>query len=326
MARQERNDADYFPFYAKDGRTLFILQAKYKLAGIGFFTQLMRTLCTTPYHILDLSDPVQHLYILTKLGADDEKLADEMLDLLASTGKIDKELWTKKRVIFSQDFMDSLNDLYAKRSNKQITREEIYERYFHSDPETPYNSTETPYYGPDCPGNNEKRPIFDNNSPVIPQSKVKERKEKESKEDEEQSGPDCPVRFSSHPQRPIIKCNDSSERIETLRTTWNNYGLVEMRRTILNFTQNERTECLSTLSVYTNEEIITAMQNYKRVISEPEYDLPPQFQYKTFQGFIGKGVEKFMDNAKPFEIYKKRQQQAQGKKQGLVTTIPDIDF
>ena len=75
------------------------------------------------------------------------------------------------------------------------------------------------------------------------------------------------------------------------------------------------------MQYYSDDEITKAMQNYKRIISEPEFDLPVQFQYKTFYSFMGKGVEKFADGAKPFEYYKKRESQGSVKKQHLVTNL-----
>ncbi len=58
MARPERHDVDYFPFYVKDGRTLFILESKYGCMGTGFFTNVMRFLCQTPDHHFCIQDKV----------------------------------------------------------------------------------------------------------------------------------------------------------------------------------------------------------------------------------------------------------------------------
>lgn len=177
MARKTQHDADYFPFYAKDGRTLFILQTKFGLEGIGFFTQLLRTLCTTPYHYIDLSDPVDHMYTMSKIGATDEKKADAMLDVMAQTDKIDRELWTKKKVIFSQAFVDSLETLYLKRSDKPISITELYVKYGISAPETPISAPEMPSSGDNRTGNTTET---GQSAPEIPQSKVKDSKEKYS--------------------------------------------------------------------------------------------------------------------------------------------------
>jgi hypothetical protein len=129
MPRAAETRADYFPFYAKDGRTLFILQSKYGLEGIGFFTNLLRALCTTPGHILDLSNPVDHLYTTSRIGVIDEKRADDMLEIMVQTGKIDARLWQQKRIIYSQDFVDSLDELYRKRKCQPPKIEDLYIKY-----------------------------------------------------------------------------------------------------------------------------------------------------------------------------------------------------
>lgn len=122
MANQGRlpqHDAEFFPFYAKDGRTLFLLQEVFGLEGIGFFTNLLRLLCTTPHHHVDLSDPNEAMYTWAKIGMKgDVEKAEKMLSIMVKTGKIDRELWEKYHVVYSQDFVDSLAPLYAKRKEK----------------------------------------------------------------------------------------------------------------------------------------------------------------------------------------------------------------
>ena len=53
--RKEKHTVDYFPFYVKDGRTLFILESKYGCKGTGFFTNVLRFLCLTPDHHICIS-------------------------------------------------------------------------------------------------------------------------------------------------------------------------------------------------------------------------------------------------------------------------------
>lgn len=132
--------------------------------------------------------------------------------------------------------------------------------------------------------------------------------------------------FSISPQKTCIRTNDGSTRINALREIWNSLGLPEMRRTTAVFYPNEMTECLATVSVYSDAEIEEAMKNYHRIITEPDFEIQPQFQYKTFQSFMGKGVERFNANAKPFEAYKKRTQPTSNKKQGMITNLDNIDF
>lgn len=126
MARPERHNADYFPFYAKDGRTLFLLESKYQCKGTGFFTNLMRFLTLETDHYCNLSEETDKWYFFSKCHCDEESGID-MLNIMAKTGKINKELWDKK-IIVSQDLLNSLEDAYRNRKNCIITIPEIIEK------------------------------------------------------------------------------------------------------------------------------------------------------------------------------------------------------
>lgn len=128
MARPIRNDIDYFPFYIKEGRTLYVLESKYGCTGTGFFTNVMRFLGRTPEHYFCIDDAGDRLWFFSKTYCDEEAGLD-MLNLMAQTGKIDPELWTKYRVIVSNDFLRSIKDAYRKRKNECITLDEIRQRF-----------------------------------------------------------------------------------------------------------------------------------------------------------------------------------------------------
>jgi|GEM_PF-5490081 hypothetical protein len=125
MARPERKDVDYFPFIVKDGRTLFVLESKYELAGIGFFTNLFRFLAKQPDHHICIGDASDRMYFFARVKCKDENMGMDMLDMMATTGKIDAPLWREKRVIASEDFLDSIKDAYKDRKNPIITINEI---------------------------------------------------------------------------------------------------------------------------------------------------------------------------------------------------------
>ena len=159
MARPERHDADYFPFYVKDGKTLFILESKYGLQGIGFFTNVMRFLTRQTDHHICIADESDRLYFFAQIRCPEDSGMD-MLNLMAKTGKIDSGLWEKNRVIVSQDLLNSLKDAYKNRNNPIIEMSKIRVSYQHNPISYPQN------------------PVT---SPDNPQSKVKESKVKESK-------------------------------------------------------------------------------------------------------------------------------------------------
>lgn len=128
MARPERHDVDYFPFIVKDGRTFFILEDKYACKGIGFFSNMCRFLSQTPDHHYSLFDEVDKMYFFSKVKCDEESGMD-MLNIMAKTGKIHRQLWEEKRVIASPDFLKNIEDAYKNRKNKIITIDEICKIY-----------------------------------------------------------------------------------------------------------------------------------------------------------------------------------------------------
>jgi hypothetical protein len=59
------------------------------------------------------------------------------------------------------------------------------------------------------------------------------------------------------------------------------------------------------MAIYSDAEFIQALRNYKRVITEQVYN-PGGCKYNSFLGFMLRGVEKYCDAAKPFEMFKIR--------------------
>jgi len=174
MARPERRDADYCPFCAREGRTLFVLESKYGCKGTGFFTNVLRFLTLQEDHHFCINDPSNHLYFFAKTKCDEESGID-MLNIMARLGKINEGLWTRKLVIASNDLLKSLSDAYKKRSNTCISMEEIESLYFVYDILNPENSPGNPENSPGNSTDNQSEGV---SSPVKPQRKEKERKGK----------------------------------------------------------------------------------------------------------------------------------------------------
>jgi len=146
MGRPERHDADYFPFYVKDGKTLFILESKYGLQGIGFFTNLMRFLTRQTDHHICIQDESDRLYFFAQIRCP-EDLGMDMIGLMVKTGKIDLKLWSESMVIVSQDLLDSLQDAYKNRNNPIIEIAQIRLSY----QVNPISYQENPITSPDKP-------------------------------------------------------------------------------------------------------------------------------------------------------------------------------
>jgi hypothetical protein len=128
MARPEKHTVDYFPFYVKDGKTLFILESKYGCKGTGFFTNVIRFLCSTPDHHCCIKDESDRMYFFSKVKCDEESGLD-MLNIMAKSGKIHSHLWVSGSVIASSDVLDSIKDAYDKRLNPIITIIQIEQKY-----------------------------------------------------------------------------------------------------------------------------------------------------------------------------------------------------
>ena len=120
MARPERNNVDYFPFICEDGNKMFYIEETYGNDGFATFVKLLRELAKTNYHYLDLSKPSTMMFLSAKCKVSKDILECIIKDLV-ELGKFDKVLWNENKVIWCQDFIDSIQDAYVKRNNKCIT-------------------------------------------------------------------------------------------------------------------------------------------------------------------------------------------------------------
>ena len=122
MARPERNNVDYFPFICEDGNKMYYIEETYGNDGFSTFVKLLRELAKTNYHYLDLSKQSTMMFLSAKCKVSKEILNAIICDLV-DLGKFDKILWNENKIVWCQDFTDSIQDAYTKRNNKCITLE-----------------------------------------------------------------------------------------------------------------------------------------------------------------------------------------------------------
>ena len=120
MARPERNNVDYFPFYCEEGKKMFYLEETYGNDGFATFLKLLRELAKTDFHYLDLSKNTTMMFLSAKCKVSKEMLENIINDLV-DLEKFDAVLWNENKIIWCQDFVDSIEDAYSKRKNKCIT-------------------------------------------------------------------------------------------------------------------------------------------------------------------------------------------------------------
>jgi len=120
MARPEKNTVEYFPFYCEDGKKMYYLEETYGNDGFATFVKLLRELAKTDYHYLDLSKNTTMMFLSAKCKINKETL-DSIINDLVDLEKFDSVLWNENKIIWCQDFIDSIQDAYNKRKNKCIT-------------------------------------------------------------------------------------------------------------------------------------------------------------------------------------------------------------
>ena len=136
MGRPRKQTVDYFPhFTSSDSKTKFILEQNWGNDGYAFWFKLLELLGRSDGHYYDCSKTADSKY-LAALTRIDETTVKEILDTLADLGNIDPELWAERKVIWCQNFVDNLQDVYSKRTavipKKPFTEAE--------EPETPPES------------------------------------------------------------------------------------------------------------------------------------------------------------------------------------------
>lgn len=124
MARPERNNVDYFPFYCEDGKKMFYLEETYGNDGFATFIKILRELAKTDYHYLDLSKNTTRMFLSAKCKVSKEVLESIIKDLV-DLEKFDRVLWEENNIIWCQDFIDSIQDAYSKRKNKCINYDSL---------------------------------------------------------------------------------------------------------------------------------------------------------------------------------------------------------
>jgi uncharacterized phage protein (TIGR02220 family) len=93
---------------------MFILEQKYGNDGYAFWFKLLEMLGSTGGHCLHFVNDMDWEFLIAKTRLDKEKCT-EILDLLATLGAIDKELWNEK-IVWSDNFIENIKDAYRNRT------------------------------------------------------------------------------------------------------------------------------------------------------------------------------------------------------------------
>lgn len=196
--RPDKNTVDYYPHYCEEGgKTLFILENTFGNDGYAFWFKLLSLLGRTPGHFFDAHDRHAWLFLIAKTHVS-EDIANGIMGLLVDLEAIDRELWERDRVIWCQNFVDHLSDLYARRKGGAI-------------PQKPGFRVQEPSKCQQEPGS-DAFPLRDDGNK--PQTKLNQSKPKESKETSgSQTDPDAT------PEPPTKPSKEYPQEVHTLCKT-----------------------------------------------------------------------------------------------------------
>lgn len=125
MARPTKATVDYFPHLTTHGKTMYIIERKFGNDGYAVWFKTLELLGSSDNHYLDGRIGDQWEYMMAKFGVEESKVV-EIFDCLANLQAISKSLW-KQRIIFSENFIKMVSDVYKRRQVEMPTKIAIIE-------------------------------------------------------------------------------------------------------------------------------------------------------------------------------------------------------
>ncbi len=113
MARPHKQTVDYFPHDtdASEGKTLTIIQSKYGNDGYAFWFKLLQLLGKASGHYYDFNNPADWEFLLAKTHQNGTEKTKDILDTLVVLGAIDAELYAHG-IIWCEKFVERVADAY----------------------------------------------------------------------------------------------------------------------------------------------------------------------------------------------------------------------
>ena len=120
--RPEKLTVDYFPHVVKEVKVVKILEHRFGAEGYAGYYKLLELIGDTELHRPKFKNDQDKYYTLYRTGLDEDKFTD-MIELLIGIGKVDRELWETKKVIWIEDFVNSLKPVYFNRKKPLPTKD-----------------------------------------------------------------------------------------------------------------------------------------------------------------------------------------------------------
>ncbi len=112
MANIKRKAA-WFPHYVRKGRTKTLLRERFGNDGYSFWYTLLEILTDSDGLFMDCSKPSEWRYLCSEAFVDEET-AERIIAYLIELGKVDKELWEGKRIIWVEQLAENLKGAFRR--------------------------------------------------------------------------------------------------------------------------------------------------------------------------------------------------------------------
>lgn len=126
MAKPRKQTVDYFPHPVNNGSRMFIMEQTYGDKGYCCYYKTLEMLGKSEGHFIDLSINKNKMYFSAILRCNESELM-AMMNTLCVIGAIDKDLWEQKSIVWCQEFVDKLTDLYDRRKCDIPTKETLFD-------------------------------------------------------------------------------------------------------------------------------------------------------------------------------------------------------
>lgn len=119
MARKEKLTLDYFPHYAVQGDISKIIQERYGNDGYAILYKNYEQFCLRDRQYIDLNEYVTLASISAYCKVSEEKYL-EVVDTLVKLGAYDVELWNERKILISEKFLENTKDAYRNRTSQTL--------------------------------------------------------------------------------------------------------------------------------------------------------------------------------------------------------------
>jgi hypothetical protein len=114
MSRPKSKNVFYFPHYTKRTSELELIEHKYNSEGYKAYYRLQEMVADADYHRLSLA--TEDDKDMFELGMNcKQEVVDDVIRILLDRGRIDRDLWENEKVIWMQDFVETLKPVYVNR-------------------------------------------------------------------------------------------------------------------------------------------------------------------------------------------------------------------